>query len=194
MGKHEAPLEQSEFVGRDAVAGQQAEAGVDAVDDAAFGDDPCHGVGGRVDLGVALRRECQFDRLAPDAAEVLEGEFAGGKSEFHFVRPFESTASVPHSTARSTKWRGGTRLRCVGVQLFCSCLFQFCNNSLLLARAGCPIDRGSAAIVSCVYVRSGFDQEPYALRVSVTDSPVQSRLARRIASRRVSTVLQKGVH
>ena len=107
--EHEAPLQDSSSSRRNPLAGQQAEAGVDAIDGAAFGNRPRrHGGGRGVDGRMAGGVEVQFHRLAADAPQMGQGEFSGLQTQV-------SSSGFQHGqievVVRATSWRVRSRRR-----------------------------------------------------------------------------------
>ena len=81
MRQHDVALEGLEIGGGNADAGQFAEAGVDAIDRLALGDDPCDGLGAGLDLWPAGIVELRHG-AAVDGAPVGQRRIAGLQNEF----------------------------------------------------------------------------------------------------------------
>ena len=100
VAEDEVALELAELVGGDAGLGEQAEAGVDAVDGLAAGDDAIDRGGGGVDRGEGVVGEARGG-AAPQVAQRVEGDGAGGEDD-HLVtigksRPCSRAQSIASS-------------------------------------------------------------------------------------------------
>jgi len=83
MAEHQIALQGLEVPGRDRGVGQQAEAGVDAVDGAALGDDGGDRGGPLVDISPGGRGEVDGAGTVEHGAQPGEGEGRGAEGEFH---------------------------------------------------------------------------------------------------------------
>ncbi len=101
MGKHDAPLQKLQFIGRNPPVGQQAEARVDAVDHSALRDDPLDDRRRRVDRRVARRVQRELHRPLPYAAHVRQRELAGLKHKLHHLASSMGRSSRFSRTART---------------------------------------------------------------------------------------------
>jgi len=77
MGQHQAGLQLGHLVGGDRLPRQAAEAGVDAVDAAPFGDDLGHGAGRALQRAVAGGIERDPAWTLPEVLQILQGQPTG---------------------------------------------------------------------------------------------------------------------
>ena len=100
VGEHNAGLQRLELLIGNAGVGQQAEAGVDAVNYAVFGQRLVDTVNAAGDGRIAGRVQLDLHRVATDFAQIVQGQFAGGNDQLNHDFALRSAWADPARSPR----------------------------------------------------------------------------------------------